>query len=216
MKLKKEIKKFLEKFWFIVWKDDSLKGWIISLIFLFVVIKFIFFPSMSLITGTELPLAIVESCSMYHQGNLLSDFDDWWNQSENKYSEFEIDKQEFKEFIFKKGFNKGDILFIIKAKPEKLKVGDVIIFNGNVQHPIIHRIVEIKEENGKKVFSTIGDNIETNKEQIPFEKEIKSNQLVGKAVFKLAPYVGWGKLIGADIWYKIFPGDSNYISEGFC
>ena len=72
------IGKLWEKFWFIVWKDDSLKGWIFSIIFLFILIKFIFFPTLSFITGTSLPLAIVESCSMYHQGNLLSNFDSWW------------------------------------------------------------------------------------------------------------------------------------------
>ena len=51
---KKRFKKFWKKFWFIVWKDDSLKGWIISIIFLFVVIKFIFFPLLNLATGTTL------------------------------------------------------------------------------------------------------------------------------------------------------------------
>ena len=63
---KGKFKRFLKKSWQIIWKDDSLKGWIISLIFIFVVIKFIFFPLLNLATGTSLPLAIVESCSMYH------------------------------------------------------------------------------------------------------------------------------------------------------
>ncbi|MEK6833838.1 MAG: hypothetical protein AABY32_07380, partial [Nanoarchaeota archaeon] len=50
-----KIKKFLKKFWQIVWKDDSFKGWIISLVFIFIVIKFVFFPLLNLATGTSLP-----------------------------------------------------------------------------------------------------------------------------------------------------------------
>jgi len=187
-----DVKKFFNKFWQIVWKDDSPKGWLISVIFIFVVIKFIFFPVMSFATGTTLPLAIVESCSMYHQGNLLSNFDNWWKNHESKYSEQIINKLDFQDFIFKNGFNKGDILFILKAKPEKLEIGDVIIFNGRTNNPIIHRIISIKEENGKRTFSTIGDN---NNGQLSFEKNIQEEQLIGKAVFKIAPYLGWGKLI---------------------
>lgn len=204
--MKRELKKFWEKFWFLVWKDDSLKGWIFSIIFLFVIIKFIFFPTLSFVTGTKLPLAIVESCSMYHQGNLLSNFDNWWERHDSKYSKFIINDLDFQDFTFKNGFNKGDILFVIRATPEKLKQGDVIIFNGGSQHPIIHRIVEIKEKNGERVFSTIGDN---NLNQLPLETEIKQDQLIGKAVFKLAPYIGWGKLI-------FFEYNQDAGSRGFC
>ena len=186
------LKKFWKKFWFLIWKDSSLKGWILSVIFLFVFIKFIFFPVLSLLTGTSLPLAIVESCSMYHKGNLFSDYDTWWKGHSEKYSQYDINKQTFEDFIFKNGFNKGDILFIVKADPEKIKKGDVIIFNAGRQNPIIHRVIDIRKEGGKYIFSTIGDN---NNAQLSSEKEISSDALIGKAVFKLAPYLGWAKLI---------------------
>ena len=198
MKLKKGLKKFWKKFWFLLWKDDSLKGWIFSIIFLFVFIKFIFFPLLSLATGTILPLAIVESCSMYHEGNLFSNYDGWWQEHESKYSAYQIEKEIFEDFKFKNGFNKGDILFIIGAKPEKLKIGDIIIFGANQKNPVIHRLIKIEIQEGEYIFSTIGDN---NNGQISFEKNIKSEQIVGKAVFKLAPYLGWGKLIFYD-WKK--------------
>jgi len=204
--MKKRLREFWKKFWFIVWKDDSLKGWIISIIFLFVVIKFIFFPLLNLATGTTLPLAIVESCSMYHDGNLFSNYDEWWSKSENKYSEFEINKEEFKDFIFKRGFTKGDILFIVGTKPEKLKEGDVIIFDGSQSNPIIHRIIDIKEENGEYTFSTIGDN---NNGQLSFEKIISEDKIVGKASFRLAPYLGWVKLM-------FFEGNKPISEKGFC
>lgn len=189
----KTLKNFLDKFWFLVWKDDSFKGWIISIIFIFIVIKFIFFPSLSFVTGTELPLAIVESCSMYHSGNLLSNYDEWWKNHDVKYMKFLINKDRFKEFPFAKGFNKGDILFIVGTKPEKIELGDIIIFNSGVRStPIIHRVINIKQTDNEITFSTIGDN---NPSQISFERNINQNQIVGKAVLKIAPYLGWGKLI---------------------
>ena len=220
MKQKKEqskIKNYWKKFWFLLWKDDSPKGWIFSIIFLFIFIKFIFFPGLSLVTGTSLPLAIVESCSMYHEGNLLSNYDDWWETHKTKYSE--IEQNEFKNFKFKNGFNKGDILFIIGTKPEKLKIGDTIIFSsGTKQTPIIHRIIKIKKTNQEYIFSTIGDNnqrsfsIDMSTYENPSridEINIKENQIIGKAVFKLAPYAGWGKLI----FFEFKQPESN---KGFC
>ncbi len=158
---------------------------------------------MSLVTGTPLPLAIVESCSMYHNGNLLSDYNEWWEDSEPKYSEYEIEKQ---DFTFKKGLNKGDILFIIGKKPEKLNLGDVIIFNTDHKNPIIHRIIKIEEADDKYFFSTIGDN---NNGQMSSEVNIKSEQIVGKAIFKIAPYLGWAKLI----FFEYNQRESN---KGFC
>src|SRR3989339_557700 len=184
MNLKKEIKKIYNKSYYLLFKDDTWRGWIFSIIFIFIFIKFIFFPTLSLITGTQIPLAIVESCSMYHKGDLLSNYDDWWKEHEQKYLEFDVTKKEFQEYHFTNGFNKGDILFITGAKPEKLEVGDIIIFNGNGR-PIIHRIIKIKE------------------------KDVKSEQLIGKATFKIAPLLGWTKLI-------FYEAQRNPQERGFC
>lgn len=187
-------KKFWKKFWWVVWKDDSFKGWLISLIFIFVVIKFIFFPILTLTTGTSLPLAIVESCSMYHKGDIFGNFDNWFTRHGEKYNSWEIDRETFADFNLKKGFNKGDILFIVRANPDKLKVGDIIIFNAGEKNPVIHRIMNIttNSETGEKIFSTEGDN---NNGQLEQEISINDNQIVGKAAFRIAPFIGWGKLI---------------------
>lgn len=206
MKKKSNTKNFLKKFWFLLWKDDSLKGWVFSVIFLFVFIKFIFFPILSLATGTALPLAIVESCSMYHQGNYLSSFDSWWDKHESKYSEFGITKEEFQDFGFNKGFNKGDILFILGTDTEKLQIGDVMIFQTDSSTPIIHRIIKIEETENGRVFSTIGDN---NKGQLFSEKQISENQFVGRAVFRMVPYAGWVKLV-------FFEPSRPSSDRGFC
>ena len=198
------IKKPIKKFWHLLWKDESIWGWIFSIIVLFVFIKFIFFPLLAIVTGSALPLAIVESCSMYH--GEIPDFNEWYMAHEDKYRKLGISQEEFSEFSLKNGFNKGDVLLIIKAKPEKLKVGDVIIFNAAQANPVIHRIIKITEENGKRTFSTIGDN---NDQQHQFEKEISEETLVGKNLVKIIPYVGWLKLI-------FFENQKSYNEKGFC
>jgi len=170
---------------------------------------------MRLVTGTSLPMAIVESCSMYHQGNFFSNFNNWFDKHETKYEELNITQTEFSNFILRRGFSKGDILFIIKADPEKLKVGDIIAFNsGTKGTPVIHRIMSIEEENGSRLFNTIGDNnakvlIPSNNAGGIDERNITSEQLVGKAVFKIVPWFGWVKLF-------FFEGLRPESERGFC
>ncbi len=218
MKLKEageKAKKGFRKFWFLLWKDNSIKGWLFSVVFLFVFIKFIFFPILNLATGTVLPLAIVESCSMYHQGNVFSNFDSWFSRHESKYSEFDVTKTEFGSFSFRRGFSKGDILFIVGANPDKLKIGDIIAFKSGTRNtPVIHRIIEIKEENGERIFMTIGDN--NAKVLVPSnnlfgidETEIRGEQIVGRAVFRVVPSLGWVKLV-------FFEGSKPASEKGFC
>lgn len=201
-------KKGWKKFWHLMWKDQSLKGWIFAFAVLFIFIKFIFFPGLNFLSGTSQTLAIVESCSMYHDSSFLffKDFDKWWENHEEKYSEYEITKDDFKKYTLKNGFNKGDILFSIRAKPDSLEIGDVILFDSGHGNPIIHRIINIKQEDSELIFQTIGDNNKyslnaTNTLYGINELHIEENQLIGKAVFKLAPYLGWGKLIFYD-WQK--------------
>lgn len=189
---KSKFTKFWEKFWFIVWKDNSIKGWIISIIFLFLLIKLVFFPLMNLATGTKLPLVIVESCSMHHEDTIFGNFDSWWLRQEFKYSKFNINQTEFEDFTMKKGFTKGDILFVTGIKPEKIKVGDIIIFQTEYKTPLIHRIMRVYTKNNQTVYTTMGDN---NNGQLDVEKEIYLNQIIGKARFQLVPYAGWVKLI---------------------
>jgi signal peptidase I len=201
-------KDFFKKFWFLLWKDETWKGWIFSVVVLFIFIKFIFFPGLSFVTGTQLPLAIVESCSMYHDGGTwpLTNFNFWWQKHESKYSPFGITS--FSNFKLHNGFNKGDILFMTGANPNTLKVGDIILFQAGLTNPVIHRIVKIETDSstGKRIFSTEGDN---NNGQLPLEQKITEEQIVGKAQFKVAPYLGWVKLI----FYEFQRPDYE---KGFC
>jgi len=63
----KELVSKTKKAWKWIWDSDSILSWIVALILIFIIIKFIFFPTLSLIFGTSLPLAGVESSSMDHQ-----------------------------------------------------------------------------------------------------------------------------------------------------
>ena len=202
-------KKISKRYWNLVWKDESLIGWLVSIISIIILIKFIIFPLLTLMTGTALPIAIVESCSMYHDKDILdfNDFEDWWTEHGENYERFGINLSEFEDFKMKNGFNKGDILFITGTKSESIEMGDIIIFQGGTQHPIIHRVIKIKtQSNGEKVFTTMGDNV--GRVQF-FEEEIKEEQIVGKARARLVPYLGWVKLI----FYEPFKDEG---SKGLC
>jgi len=174
-------------------KEDSWPSFIVGLLIALIVIKFIIFPVLTLITGSALPLVIVESCSMYHQFDL-----DQIVQN-RIYSDNGITYENTSNWVLKNGFTKGDIIIVLG--PKNLKVGDVVIFNAGQTNPIIHRIVNIQNE----TYSTKGDN---NFGQLPVEKSISKDQLVGKAVFKI-PAIGWIKLIFFD-WRKLED------QRGFC
>lgn len=53
--------------------------------------------------------------------------------------------------------NAGDVTIVKKVQEEKLQVGDVITFQQQAK-VITHRITNIEEQDGKKVYTTKGDN----------------------------------------------------------
>jgi hypothetical protein len=175
-------RKFFRKIWHFL-HEDSWPSFIATLILAFVIIKFIFFPGLSLITGTDLPLVIVESCSMYHHDD---GFENMFSSS--IYENNGIFLRDAEEWIFQNGFTKGDIIFVVG--PENIEIGDVIIFNAGANHPLIHRVISIDGN----IYSTKGDNYKTNAGQLPSEISISKEQIVGKALFKV-PVIGWAKLI---------------------
>jgi len=198
----------IKKSWKWIWNSDSIWSWIVALILIFLIVKFIFFPTLSLIFGTSLPLAGVESSSMDHQIvkddykilNLCGEiyFDEYWDICGDWYVDNKhITKPIFEKFSMKNGFRKGDIIIVWgRFTP---KIGDIIIFKPNPEstapRPIIHRIIEINED---ETYQTKGDH---NKEQLissnniykTDETSIRQTQIIGKAVFKI-PYLGWVKI----------------------
>lgn len=193
--------KFVEywkKFWNFL-NEDSWSSFLVVLLIAFVVIKFVFFPILSFLTGTTLPLVIVESCSMYHQANGFGN-----TFTSDIYEDYGLSLDDTIGWDFQNGLNKGDVIFVIGA--DDIKVGDVIIFNAETQYryPLIHRVISIENE----IYSTKGDNYITNPMQLEIEKEINENQLVGKALFRV-PAIGWLKLI-------FFESGRSPRDRGFC
>ncbi len=181
------------KFWEFL-KKDTWQSWLVSLVLTFVIIKYIFFPLLSFALGTSLPLVVVESCSMYHS---TSDFDQWWEQNGLWYNSKDISKENFSDFSFLRGLNKGDIVLVSGRNSRKL--GNVVIFNANYTYPVIHRIIS------SNPLQTKGDN---NAGQLAEEQDIADSEVIGTAIARV-PGLGWAKLI-------FFEGLRTREQRGFC
>ena len=183
-------KQSMKKFWDFL-QEDNWKSWSISLILLIILIKFIFFPTLSFITSSPLPLVVVESCSMYHE----SSFNEWWSGNYVWYEQNNITKSDFESFPFKKGLNKGDIIFVWGRS--SYKKADIIIFNPNAdassKYPIIHRLVTLNPL-GTKGDHNIKQLTRNNNPQNIDETKVFSENIIGKSAFKI-PLLGWIKLI---------------------
>ena len=194
----------LKKFWAFL-KEDSWKSTGVTLILLVVLIKFILFPLLSFITGSALPLVVIESCSLYHE----ADFDGWWGSNGAWYEYRGINKEDFSEFPYKNGLNKGDIIFVWGRGDYGL--GDIIIFTPNIEanskYPIIHRVMT------ENPLGTKGDH---NKGQLSLDNNprridetiILDSQVIGKSSLRI-PLLGWVKLI-------FFEFSKEPEERGFC
>jgi len=180
MEIKKPSNK-LKRFWEFL-KKDTWQSWFVSIVLLFILIKLILFPLVSFLTGSPLPLVVVESCSMYHE----SPFEEWFSKNSAFYEERNITYSDFKSFSNKNGLNKGDIILVVKKA--EYNMGDIIIFDARARYPIIHRVIS------QNPLGTKGDH---NSEQITIEKEISEGSVLGKAQVRI-PFIGWLKLIFFD------------------
>jgi len=188
--LKLQIKKILRKVWHFIWENNSIWSWIVNIILAFIFIKFIIYPGLAFILSTSHPIVAVVSESMKHDSN----FDEWWEKNKEWYLQREISKEEFEKFDLKNGFNKGDIMVLVGNIPEKIKIGDILVFKSKKKDPIIHRVVKKYKSNGKYYFQTKGDNNKDSmKNVIVDETTINENSIIGKAVFKI-PLFGYIKI----------------------
>ena len=191
----REIRKGLKKVWWFIWESNSIWSWVVNIILAFIIIKFIVYPVLGLMLGTSYPVVAVISSSMEHPGS----FDEWWGldscctdytcknriSQEELYIPYLITKTKFKDFRFKDGFNKGDIMVLTGA--DNVEVGDTIVFHVDFRpDPIIHRVVEITDEG----YFTKGDN---NCGSADFEKGVQNDKVIGEAVLRV-PYLGWIKI----------------------
>tara|TARA_Y100000310_G_scaffold166108_1_gene165821 strand:- start:2005 stop:2586 length:582 start_codon:yes stop_codon:yes gene_type:complete len=185
----------VKKFWKFLLKD-TWPSFLLTLVFALIFIKFIFFPALSFITGTSLPLVIVESCSMYHHEY---GFEKIFESS--VYRTHGLKLENTSNWDFQNGLKKGDVIFVVR--PKNIGVGDVIIFHGGKSYPLIHRTIY-----SNNTYSTKGDNYITNPSQTDFEKKIRKDKVIGKALFRI-PFIGWAKLI-------FFEGNRHSKDRGLC
>jgi len=173
-----------KKIWNFIWKDDSLLSWIVNILLAFLIVKFLLYPGLGLCLGTTHPVVAVVSGSMHHEG----DFNQWYEEKGDWYN---FSKEEMNKWSFSNGFNKGDIMILKKAK--NLEIGDILVFRGKSNNPIIHRIVFI----GEDYYQTKGDNNVDSFIQLG-EKDIKEDQIIGKAIGRV-PFLGYVKIIFTEV-----------------
>lgn len=189
-----------KKIWRFIWDEDSIWSWLANIVLAFLLIKFIVYPGLGFVLGTQFPIVAVVSGSMEHK----TPFETWWNgecctnqqcttknQHEDIYKKHSITKENFVTFPHTSGFNKGDIM-ILKGANE-IKQGDVIVFMAEGrQDPIIHRLIKITDRS----YTTLGDN---NCGSIAdFEKTIRQEKIIGKAFIRI-PLLGWLKIFFVDL-----------------
>ncbi len=228
-----EIFKTIKKSWNWIWNSDSVLSWLIALILIFVFIKFIFFPSLSFILGTQLPLAGVESSSMDHSSLRLCktydsnlrcmsysndyevcgkyfdkrtffDFNKYWNTCGEWYENKDITKQMFEKFPMRDGFSRGDIIIVWgRFKPE---IGDIIIFKANKESLAPRPIIHriVKIDSG--IIQTKGDHNERQLLISDSGKTDETNIFPNQIIGKAIfkiPYLGYVKIWANDLWNMI-------------
>ena len=195
----KDVKSALLKTWNFIWNEDSIWSWMVNILIAFILIKFIIYPGVGILLGTNLPIVAVISESMQHDGN----FNTWWNSpamcddgtnfygctQSDWYAAKHINESDFLSYSMHNGFNKGDIIILRGVTFDTLKVGDILVYQSKLSYPVIHRVVQ-KDD----FISTKGDH---NQQQIVEstlnEKYITKDQIIGKAWIRV-PYLGYVKI----------------------
>lgn len=127
------------------------------------------------------------------------DLREFWDVCGEYYEEnFNLTLEEFDNFKFKKGLNIGDVMVLRGKSAENIEIGEVLVFKPqsdaffNNYGPVIHRVVDKWEEDGKIYFQTKGDH---NGESFDnFENRISEDDVFGVGVVRI-PYIGYAKLL---------------------
>jgi len=184
------MKSALRKIWNFIWYEDSLTSWIVNILLALLIVRFIIYPLLGFILGTNYPLVAVVSSSMEHEAS----FDGWWEANKEWYLKNGISETQFKNFPYTNGFNKGDIMLL--KKPTSINVGDVIVYKTNYPAPIIHRVIKTYQKNNQNLYITKGDH---NSDRDPNEV----SNVVGKAILRI-PWLGYVKIWAVEfVWNPI-------------
>lgn len=94
----------------------------------------------------------------------------------------------YKSFVIMSGsmeptIKKGDAILVKEVPENEIRIHDIISFTTQNKTNVTHRIIGIAEENGKRKYTTKGDNNNTeDKERITYE------QMDGKYQFKMSQF----------------------------
>lgn len=176
----------LKKFWRYVWYDDSLGSYVLNFLLAFLIIKYMFFPTVGFFLNNDYPIVAIVSGSMEHKitqdsfGNVYGvcgikfldvdknmglSYDEWWKYCGDYYEKnYNIRKDQFSEFDYSNGLNIGDVMILYGKNPENIELGEVLVFVPQNRQffeqkgPVIHRVVEKwSDEDGRWHFQTKGD-----------------------------------------------------------
>ena len=79
----------------------------------------------------------------------------------------------------------GSVIYVVDVEIDELKEQDPITYRIGNDTIATHRIIDIKEENGKKTFQTKGDANDK-----PDERLVDENEIIGKPIFTI-PLLGY-------------------------
>lgn len=82
----------------------------------------------------------------------------------------------------------GDVVIVAKVSPDVIRPGDILHYREAPGITAMHRVIEIQELDGRKVFITQGD---ANAE--PDADPVLPGNVVGRAVFSI-PRIGWASI----------------------
>lgn len=198
-----------KRFWNYLWNDDSLGSWLLNLAIAFIFIKFLIYPLLGFALGSDLPIVAVVSGSMEQKINedpsgrfymcgysFMQKVDisrnEWWGFCGEWYeNQYNITQAQFEDFPISKGLYVGDL--VVLGGYNSLSVGDIIVFDGGRSVPIIHRIVDVYEEEGELFYATKGDNNPDIEARLG-EDRLSESDIYGKAVLRV-PYFGYFRLL---------------------
>lgn len=180
-------KKYSKRIWRFLAHEDSWASFVADAIIIILLGKFVILPLLGLAMGTPLPAVAVVTSSMDHRD---LEFDAWWQENEEWYTERGFEKSEFEAYRLSDGFKKGDII-IVKGVPfDEIEVGDIVVYESPSGLDIIHRVVW----RGEDKLGTKGD---ANTDQLYFERWLEEEQVKGRAVSRV-PKLGWVKVVFVD------------------
>jgi len=116
------------------------------------------------------------------------------HQDESWREYFETRDYDPSQFPIQGGFERGDMLIVQGVgSVTEITVGEVIVFDTGQPTPLVHRVVDIRNENGEVRLTTKGD---ANSGILSVEKSIKSEQIMCKVIFVI-PKLGY-----LSLWFQ--------------